>query len=70
MTRDALVRDATQLGRQLQQIGNRSAVTDLVNRLGVWLDEKRFDEVRSIFTENAASDTPGGWSVQGLDLLG
>ncbi len=51
MIRDDLVREATQLGRQVQQLGNRSAITDLVNRLGVWLDEKRFDEARSIFTE-------------------
>jgi hypothetical protein len=44
MIRDDLVHEATQLGRQVQQLGNRSAITDLVNRLGVWLDEKRFDE--------------------------
>jgi hypothetical protein len=61
MTRDDLVRDATQLvGRQVQQLAGRTAIKDLVNRLGVWLDEKRFDEARSIFTENVAVDTPGG----------
>jgi hypothetical protein len=63
------VRDATQLGRKLQQLAERSTITDLVNRLGVWLDERRFDEARSVFIENAAADTPRGWSVQALDLL-
>ncbi len=35
----------------MQELGNRSAITDLVNRLGVWLDAKHLDEPRSIFTE-------------------
>ncbi len=60
MTRDDLVREATQLGRQVQQLADRSAITDLVNRPGAWLDERRFDEARSIFIENAAAGIPGG----------
>ncbi|WP_433178709.1 nuclear transport factor 2 family protein [Actinoallomurus sp. CA-150999] len=40
----------------------------LVTRLGIWLDEKRFDEARTIFTEDAAADTAGG-SVRGVDAL-
>ncbi|MCO5995048.1 nuclear transport factor 2 family protein [Actinoallomurus rhizosphaericola] len=41
---------------------------DLVNRLGLWLDEKRFDEARTVFTEDATADTAGG-SVRGIDAL-
>ena len=44
----------------VQQLADRAEITDLVSRLGRWLDEKRFDEARSIFTENVAVDTPGG----------
>ena len=68
MTRDDLERDATQPGSWVQELVDRNAITDLVGRLGLWLDEKRFDEAQSIFTEDATADTPGG-SVQGVDLL-
>ncbi|GAB3957745.1 hypothetical protein GCM10029978_001070 [Actinoallomurus acanthiterrae] len=40
----------------------------LVTRLGLWLDEKRFDEARTIFTEDATADTLGG-TVHGVDAL-
>ncbi|GAA4632534.1 hypothetical protein GCM10023196_066310 [Actinoallomurus vinaceus] len=40
----------------------------LVTRLGIWLDEKRFDEARTIFTEDAVAVTPGG-TVRGIDAL-
>ncbi|MEV5751015.1 nuclear transport factor 2 family protein [Actinoallomurus sp. NPDC052308] len=41
---------------------------DLVTRLGRWLDDKRFDEARTVFTEDATADTLGG-SVRGVDAL-
>ena len=68
MTRDDLERDATWSGSQVQELVDRDAIADLVGRLGLWLDEKRFDEARSIFTEDATADTPGG-SVRGLGLV-
>jgi hypothetical protein len=36
--------------------------------LGLWLDEKRFDDARSILTEDVTVDSPGG-STQGVDLV-
>ena len=68
MTRDDLEREATELGSQVQELVDRNEITDLVGRVGLWLDEKRFEEARSIFTEDATADTPGG-SVRGVDLL-
>ncbi|MEV5705353.1 nuclear transport factor 2 family protein [Actinoallomurus sp. NPDC052274] len=47
---------------------DHALLSDLVNRLGLWLDEKRFDEARTVFTEDATADTLGG-SVQGIDAL-
>jgi hypothetical protein len=52
----------------LQELIDRSEITELVSRLGVWLDEKRFDEARSILTEDATAKTPGG-SVAGVDQV-
>ncbi|MEV0400699.1 nuclear transport factor 2 family protein [Actinoallomurus sp. NPDC050550] len=43
-------------------------LVELVTRLGTWLDEKRFDEARTIFTEDASADTLGG-TVHGVDAL-
>jgi len=52
----------------LQELIDRSEITELVSRLGVWLDEKRFDETGSILTEDATAKTPGG-SVAGVDQV-
>jgi len=52
----------------LQELVDRSEITELVSRLGVWLDEKCFDEARSILTEDATAKTPGG-SVAGVDQV-
>lgn len=68
MNRPALQDDLTESRRQLQELIDRSEITELVNRLGVWLDEKRWDEARSILTEDATAKTPGG-SVAGVDQL-
>lgn len=54
--------------RELQELIDRSEITELVSRLGIWLDEKRWDEARSILTEDATAETPGG-KVAGVDLL-
>lgn len=44
----------------LQDLTDRQAITDLVSRLGLWLDEGRFDEASSILTDDVAVSTPGG----------
>jgi hypothetical protein len=48
------------LDLQLRELLDRQAITDLISRLGLWLDEKRFDDAPSILTEDAAVETPGG----------
>lgn len=45
---------------QLRELKDREEITHLVYRLGVALDEGRFDELRSIYTEDATARTPGG----------
>ena len=58
--------DQTESRRQLQELIERSEITELVSRLGLWLDEKRWDEARSVLTEDATAKTSGG-SVVGVD---
>jgi hypothetical protein len=41
---------------------DRDELTDLVGRLGLWLDGKRFDEPLTVFTEDAQVTTRGGTS--------
>ena len=60
--------NAQESRRQLQDLIDRNEIADLVSRLGIWLDDKRFDDGRSIFTEDATATTPGG-SVQGVDHM-
>lgn len=45
---------------QLQALTDRQAVADLVDGLGLWLDEKRFGEARELLTEDVRVQTPGG----------
>lgn len=44
----------------LQRLVDHNDITDLVYRLGVCLDEGRFDEMHSLFVEEATARTPGG----------
>jgi hypothetical protein len=67
MNRPALEADLTESRRQLQELLDRSEITELANRLGAWLDEKYWDEAPSILTEDAIAKTPGG-SVAGDQL--
>jgi SnoaL-like domain len=46
--------------QQLRQLVDHTQITDLVHRLGVCLDEGRFDEMRSLLVEDATARTPGG----------
>jgi hypothetical protein len=49
----------------LQELTDRQDLTDLVSRLGLWLDERRFDDPWSILTEDVTVATAGG-SAQGI----
>jgi hypothetical protein len=51
--------------RRLEELEERNAVLDLINRLRVYLDEKRFDDARSVFTEDAV----GPFGDVGVDAL-
>lgn len=42
---------------------DRLELTDLVSRLGVCLDEARFDEMHDLFTPDASARTPGGEAI-------
>lgn len=44
----------------LADLQDRAAINDLISRLGVYLDEHRFDELRSLFVEDASVHTQGG----------
>lgn len=52
----------------LQQLLDRQQVTDLVYRLGACLDDGRFDDMRSLFVDEATVRTPGG-TAEGMDAL-
>jgi hypothetical protein len=52
----------------MQQLIDRQQITDLVSRLGLWLDEKRFAEADALFTPGVAVQTPGG-VAQGIDAV-
>jgi 3-phenylpropionate/cinnamic acid dioxygenase small subunit len=44
----------------IHDLTDRREITDLVSRLGLWLDEGRFDEAPSILIDDVTVDTPGG----------
>src|SRR4029453_4026434 len=52
----------------LQQLQDRAEITDLVYRLGVGLDEGRFDDMRELLVEEATVRTPGG-QAEGREAL-
>lgn len=53
----------------LQQLDDRQAVTDLVSRLGLWLDgDTTLAQARSILDPDVAISTPGG-TAQGIDAV-
>jgi hypothetical protein len=49
-------------------MNDRDDITDLISRLGRWLDDKRFDEARAILTEDATVRTPGG-QAEGIERV-
>jgi 3-phenylpropionate/cinnamic acid dioxygenase small subunit len=52
----------------LHDLTDRHEIADLVSRLGLWLDEGRFDEAPSILTQDVAVSTPGG-QAQGIERV-
>ena len=52
----------------IQDLNDRREIADLVSRLGLWLDEGRFDEAPSILVDDVAVNTPGGQSA-GIDRV-
>jgi hypothetical protein len=53
----------TTVDATLQQVLDHNEITDLVSRLGVCLDEGRFDDMRSLLAGEATAQTPGGAAV-------
>jgi len=51
-----------------QELADRAELTNLVAKQGYWLDEQRFDEIGSVFAENASAHTPGGQAL-GLEAM-
>ena len=60
--------DTAQLRRAVRELADRAEITQLLARLGRWLDEKRFDDTRSVFTEDATGQFPSG-SLRGIEAL-
>jgi 3-phenylpropionate/cinnamic acid dioxygenase small subunit len=60
--------DAARLERQVAELTARHEITNLVYRLGACLDDRRFDEMRSLLVEEATVRTPGG-AAEGREAL-
>lgn len=53
----------------LQELLDRHAITDLVSRLGLWLDgDTTLDQARAILDEAVSVATPGG-TAQGIERV-
>jgi ketosteroid isomerase-like protein len=49
-------------------MNDRQDITDLISRLGRWLDDKQFDEARTVLTEDVTVSTPGG-QAEGIERV-
>ncbi len=49
-------------------MNDRQHIVDLISRLGRWLDDKRFDDARSVLTEDVTVSTPGG-QAEGIERV-
>jgi hypothetical protein len=58
----------TTAASRIQELLDRAEITDLVHRLGMCLDEARFDELRSVLVEDATVRSPGG-GVEGIEAI-
>jgi SnoaL-like domain len=52
--------ELARLERHVAEFTGRNEITNLVYRLGAFLDERRFDEMRSLLVDAATVRTPGG----------
>jgi hypothetical protein len=52
----------------IHDLTDRREIADLVSRLGLWLDEGRFDEAPTILTDDVTVDTPGG-QAEGIERV-
>ncbi len=52
--------DSITLSDRLQRLDDREAIAQLITRLGLMLDEKRFDDASSILADDVIVQTPGG----------
>ncbi|AYY13201.1 nuclear transport factor 2 family protein [Actinobacteria bacterium YIM 96077] len=57
-----------ELEQRLATLEDHAEITDLLARHGRWLDQKRFDDARSVFTEDASILVASG-DVRGADRL-
>jgi hypothetical protein len=64
----AAAADLAERVARLQELADRADLADLLSRQGLWLDEQRFDDADTIFTEDATVHTQSG-QAQGLDAL-
>jgi SnoaL-like domain len=49
-------------------MNDRQDITDLISRLGRWLDDKRFDDAGTVLTEDVTVRTPGG-QAEGIERV-
>jgi len=49
-------------------MNDRQEITDLISELGRWLDDKRFDDARSVLTDDVTVSTPGG-QAEGIERV-
>ena len=59
---------STSLDKQIEQLGDRQTIAELITRVGVMLDEKRFDKAGSVLADDVTVQTPGG-SSHGLQAV-
>jgi hypothetical protein len=60
--------ELTTLRDELQGLTDRAALTDLVSRLGLWLDGRAGGDPEDLFTSGVTATTPGG-TVSGRDAI-
>jgi hypothetical protein len=68
MTAAADERGLDIIRRQIRDLTDRAELSELVSRLGLWLDEKRFDDGPSILHEDISVATANG-VAQGLEAV-
>jgi hypothetical protein len=66
MPKPAAQAELSLLQRQVQELTDRTDLAELVSRLGLWLDEKRFADASSILLDDVIVVTRSG-TVRGID---